>query len=227
MPGKITLVPSINERTDEIKFYNCRVGEYWDLFLNQIYQTTWLEFIAVVFGLLTVWYSKQENILVYPTGIVNVLIYVWITFQYRLYADAGINAYYFFMSVYGWYHWTDMKSSTHQIPITTNNTKEHLIAIGITIGSFSLIRFGLDFTDSDVPNWDALSTSFPIAAMWLMARKKLQHWIYWIITDLIAVPLYFYKGLPLTSLQYLVWTIIAIWGWFSWRRTYLANTQKV
>ncbi len=199
------------------------MSDFWNEFLIQIGNTSWLEFIAVFFGLLTVWYSKQENILVYPTGIVNVLIYVWIAFQYKLYADAGINAYYFIMSVYGWYYWKNTDDDAPQIPITVNNTKEHLIAIGITVVSFLLIRLGLDFTDSDVPNWDAASTAFPIAAMWLMARKKLEHWIYWIITDLIAVPLYYYKGLPLTSVQYLIWTIIAVWGWVSWRKSYLGS----
>ena len=194
----------------------------WELFLTQVQETSWLEFIAVVFGFLTVWYAKQESILTYPTGIVNVLIFVYITFQYRLYADAGINAYYFVMSVYGWYHWKDTKSAADQIPITASNFSEYLLAIGIVVGSFLLIRLGLDFTDSDVPTWDALSTSAPIAAMWLMARKKLEHWLFWIITDLIAVPLYAYKGLPLTSFQYFVWTIIAAWGYVSWRRKLLA-----
>ncbi len=195
------------------------MSELWEVFVYQIYQTTWLEFVAVIFGLLTVWYSKQENILVYPTGIVNVLIYVYIAFNYKLYADAGINAYYFFMSIYGWYHWKDTKDKNlDQIPITSSSRLEVTISLSIMLLSFLIIKFGLDFTDSDVPYWDSISTAAPITAMWLMARKKIEHWIFWIITDLIAVPLYMYKGLPLTSVQYFIWTIIAIWGYFSWRK---------
>jgi len=191
--------------------------DYWDSFQQQLYQTTILEAIAVLFGLLSVWYSKQENILVYPTGIVSVLIYIYITFNYKLYADMGINGYYFIMSVYGWYHWTDTKTDRAQIPITRNSKVENLISLGIVTASFLLIRFGLDYTDSDVPTFDAITTSTAIAGMWLMARKKIENWIAWVITDLISIPLYIYKGLPLTSLQFLVFTILATWGYFSWR----------
>ncbi len=179
---------------------------------------SWLEAMAVVFGLLSVWYSKQENILVYPTGIVSVLIYVYITFQYKLYADMGINGYYFVMSVYGWYHWTHTGDDKPQIPITINSTKENLVAFAVFTVAFFAIRFGLDFTDSDVPNWDSLTTATAIAGMWLMARKKLENWVAWVITDIIAVPLYWYKGLLLTSFQFFVFTILATWGFFEWRR---------
>lgn len=192
--------------------------ELWETFIDQLLATTWLEGIAVIFGLLSVWYSKQENILVYPTGIISVLIYVYITFQYKLYADMGINAYYFIMSVYGWYHWTDTKSLAAQIPITKNNSKENILAVTIMVISFIIIRLGLDFTDSDVPNLDSLTTATAITGMWLMARKKIENWLAWIFTDVIAVPLYLYKGLPLTSFQFLVFTVLATWGYFSWKR---------
>lgn len=191
--------------------------EFVDLFLSQFGQTSWLEFVAVFFGLASVWYSKQENVLVYPTGIINVLIYVWIAFQYKIYADSAINAYYFFMSIYGWYYWTSSKGESQQVPISASNRLEIIISLMIVFGAFLIIRFGLSFTDSDIPNLDAISTAIPIAAMWLMARKKVEHWIFWIITDVIAVPLYFYKGLPMTGLQYFIWTIIAVLGWRSWR----------
>jgi nicotinamide mononucleotide transporter len=194
------------------------VNELGITFLEQLSTTTWLEGIAVVFGLASVWFSKQENILVYPTGIVSVLIYVYITYQYKLYADMGINGYYFVMSVYGWYHWMDTGDNRTQIPITRNNLSENIIALMIGLLSFALIRFGLDFTDSDVPNWDSLTTATAITGMWLMARKKIENWIAWILTDIIAVPLYLYKGLPLTSLQFLIFTILATMGYFSWKR---------
>lgn len=191
--------------------------DFWDVFADQVYHTTWLEATAVLFGLLSVWYSKQEKILVYPTGIISVIIYVYITFQYKLYADMGINAYYFVMSVYGWYHWTDTKSDRGQIPITKNNQRENLIALALMVVSFIIIRFTLNFTDSDVPNLDSLTTATAITGMWLMARKKIENWIAWIVTDSIAVPLYLYKGLPLTSFQFLLFTILATWGYFSWK----------
>jgi nicotinamide mononucleotide transporter len=195
------------------------VNDLWQILWEQIQSSTWLEGTAVIFGLLSVWYSKQEHIWVYPTGIISVLIYIYITFQYKLYADMGINGYYFIMSVYGWYHWLDTgDQKKEQIPITKNSKEENLIAFAIMVVAFVIIRFGLDFTDSDVPSWDSFTTASAITGMWLMARKKIENWLFWIITDIVAVPLYMYKGLPLTSFQFLVFTILAVWGYFSWRR---------
>jgi nicotinamide mononucleotide transporter len=195
------------------------VIELIDIFGQQLLATTWLEAIAVFFGLLSVWYSKQEHIWVYPTGIISVLIYIYITWNYGLYADMGINGYYFVMSVYGWYHWTNTADGSRlQIPITTNNRQENILAMAIMVISFIGIRFGLDFTDSTVPNIDSFTTATAITGMWLMARKKIENWLFWIVTDIVAVPLYLYKGLPLTSFQFLVFTVLACWGYVSWKK---------
>lgn len=192
-----------------------------DGIINGIYQTTILEWIAVITGLMSVWFSMKENILVYPTGIISVLIYVFLAFQYKLYADMGVNAYYFVMSVYGWYYWIHPQNdSREQVPVTTNDQREQMITIGILLGSFGILYFVLsNFTDSDVPFWDSTTTCFAIAGMWLMARKKLESWIAWIITDVISIPLYFYKGLVLTSFQFLVFTGLAIAGLIAWRKS--------
>ncbi|VXD19143.1 nicotinamide riboside transporter PnuC [Marinoscillum sp. 108] len=199
------------------------MNEFFSQLLEQMYQTTWLEAVAVFFGLLSVWYSKQENILVYPTGIVSVLIYIYLTLEYKLYADMGINGYYFVMSVYGWYHWTDSENKP-QIPITSNSKKQNVISILFFIVSFIVIRTVLVyFTDSDVPNWDSITSSFALVGMWLMAEKKIENWIAWIIADIISVPLYLYKGLPFTAFQFFVFTVLATWGYFSWRKTLLKS----
>jgi nicotinamide mononucleotide transporter len=194
--------------------------DFLNTFLDQLYQTTALEAIAVFFGLLSVWYSKQENILVYPTGIISVLIYIYLTFEYKLYADMGINGYYFVMSVYGWYNWTSTKYATGQIPISTLSKRDWGYSALFLLVSFGLIYWLLfNFTDSDVPAWDASTTSFALLGMWLMARKKIENWLAWIITDLVSMPLYAYKGLPFTSFQFFIFTILATWGYFSWKRT--------
>ncbi|WP_421892804.1 nicotinamide riboside transporter PnuC [Marinoscillum sp.] len=199
------------------------MNEFFSQLVDQMYQTTWLEAVAVFFGLLSVWFSKQENILVYPTGIVSVLIYIYLTLQYKLYADMGINGYYFVMSVYGWYHWTDSENRP-QIPVTSNSKKQNVMSVLFFIASFIAIRTALVyFTDSDVPNWDAVTTSFALVGMWLMAEKKIENWIAWIITDIISIPLYLYKGLPFTALQFLIFTVLATWGYFSWRKTLLKS----
>ncbi len=178
-----------------------------------------LEIIAVIFGLLSVWYSMKVNILVYPTGIVSVIIYVYICFFAGLYADMGINFVYFIMSVYGWYNWTRPQSDKLRLPVTFSSKRDHIIAIIGTIVSFVIIRAVLiAYTDSNVPNIDAFTTSVFIVGMWLMAVKKVENWIYWIIGDIVSVPLYFYKGLVFTSFQYLVFLILAIMGYIAWRK---------
>ena len=196
----------------------------FDGIINGLYQTSALEWIAVICGVASVIYSMRENILVYPTGIISVLIYVYLAFQYKLYADMGVNGYYFIMSVYGWYYWTNTDGGKEQVSVTLNTLKENIYALGILFTSFGLLVFILiNFTDSDVPVWDATTTAFAILGMWLMARKKLESWIAWIITDLISIPLYFYKGLVLTSFQFLIFTALATMGYFAWKKSLEAN----
>lgn len=198
-----------------------------DGIINGVIQTSALEWVAVVCGVASVIYSMRENILVYPTGIVSVVIYVYLAFQYKLYADMGVNGYYFVMSVYGWYYWTNTDGPKEQIAVTINSFKENLYSIALLLGSFGILVFVLmNFTDSDVPIWDATTTSFAILGMWLMARKKLESWIAWIITDLISIPLYFYKGLVLTSFQFLIFTILATMGYFAWKKSLEGNRES-
>lgn len=192
-----------------------------DGIISGVIQTSALEWVAVICGIASVVYSMRENILVYPTGIISVLIYVYLAFQYKLYADMGVNGYYFVMSVYGWYYWTNTEDGKTKVPVTINSFKEHMYSLGLLLGSFALLVFILmNFTDSDVPVWDASTTSFAILGMWLMARKKLESWIAWIITDLISIPLYFHKGLVLTSFQFLVFTVLAFMGYMAWKKSY-------
>jgi len=194
--------------------------------ITGVQQTSAIEWIAVITGILSVWFSLKENILVYPVGIISVLIYVYLAFNYKLYADMGVNAYYFLMSVYGWYHWTDTNGDRDQIPVSLNTTKDHLITLLLLLSSFAILASVLSFaTDSDVPFWDAATTSFAIVGMWLMAQKKLESWIAWIITDLLSIPLYFHKGLVLTSFQFFLFTTLAIGGYFAWRASYRKEQQ--
>lgn len=191
-----------------------------DGIISGVIQTSALEWVAVICGVASVIYSMRENILVYPAGIISVVIYVYLAFEYKLYADMGVNGYYFVMSVYGWYYWTNTEGKKEQVPVTINSFRENIYSIGILTGSFGILVFVLiNFTDSDVPFWDASTTAFAILGMWLMARKKLENWVAWIITDLISIPLYFYKGLVLTSFQFLIFTILATMGYFAWKKS--------
>lgn len=192
----------------------------WDGLADGLAKITWLEGIAVFFGIASVFYSMRERIWVYPTGIVSTLIYIWICYEYKLYADMGINAYYFGMSIYGWYVWTRPRGASLVLPVTWLDAKGWLIAGAMAVGSFLILSTLLsEFTDSDVPYWDSFTTASAFVGMWLMARKKVENWIFWIITDLVSVPLYFYKGLLLTSFQFLFFTVLATLGLFAWIRS--------
>ncbi len=193
--------------------------EFFDLFYQNILNSTWLEAMAVLFGLLSVWFAKKENLLVYPTGIISVLIYVYICFFAGLYADMGINFFFFIMSVYGWYNWTRKDQTDHFILITKNTFGQHVLSIVGAIAFFFILQFVLtNYTDSTVPNWDSTTTAIFIIGMWLMALKKIENWIFWIVGDVISIPLYFHKGLVLTSFQFTVFLVIAVLGYFEWRK---------
>lgn len=192
---------------------------FWNLFISNLYQTSLLEVIAVLFGLLSVWYSRKVNLLVYPTGIINVLIYVYICFYAGLYADMGINMVYFVMSVYGWYNWTRKKDDVTTVRITWLSHKGNILALLLAAVAFILISYILvNYTDSTVPFIDSFTTAIFVVGMWLMARKNVENWIYWIIGDVICIPMFFYKGLVFTSFQYLVFLILAVMGFISWRK---------
>ena len=185
-----------------------------------------LEIIAVIFGFLSVWYSKQENILVYPTGIISTVIFVYLLWQWQLLGDMMINFYYASMSIYGWYVWTRKVDDVHFTPVTRTTSKEKLWSILIFVATLIFV-YGVYEVFDKWNNWtayvDTVTTAIFFVGMWLMARKKIENWIYWIIGDLISVPLYFYKGLTFTSLQYFLFTIIAIFGYFAWKKSLHKN----
>lgn len=188
-----------------------------------------LEIIAVIFGFLSVWYSKQNKILVFPTGMISTLIFVYLLLKWELLGDMMINAYYFIMSVYGWYFWTKKVDQTHVTPISTTTIKEKQASILIFIATLIFV-FIVYKTFDKWTNWvayvDALTTAIFFVGMWLMAKRKIENWIFWIIGDIISVPLYFYKGFTFTSLQYLGFTVIAIYGYLAWKKL-LNNNQAI
>lgn len=189
-----------------------------------------LEVIAIIFGLLSVWYSKRENILVYPTGIVSTAIYVYLLLVYQLLGDMLINAYYFSMSIYGWYLWTRKVDQTHFIPITRASKREHMLSAGLFVSAILMVVVVYELFDkwqSWISYVDILTTAIFFVGMWLMAKKKLENWIYWIIGDIISVPLYLVKGMVLSSLLYAILTIIAIYGYIAWKKNLNKSPQSL
>lgn len=201
-------------------------GQYFE------YETTdvVLEIIAVIFGFLSVLFSKQNKIWVFPTGMISTLIFVYLLLKWGLLGDMMINAYYFVMSVYGWYIWTRKVDDQHVTPISVTTKKEKKLSVIIFLATM-LFVFAVYKTFDKWTSWvayvDTITTAIFFVGMWLMARRKIENWIYWIIGDIISVPLYFYKGFTFTSFQYLGFTVIAIFGYLQWKKHLNSNLQTV
>ena len=180
-----------------------------------------LEIVAVFFGFLSVWFSKENNIWVFPTGMISTSIFVYLLLKWTLLGDMMINGYYFIMSVYGWYIWTRKVDATHVTPISETTKKEKLYSVYIFISTLLFVFIVYKAFDK-WNNWtayvDTLTTAVFFVGMWLMAKRKIENWIYWIIGDIISIPLYFYKGFTFTSFQYLIFTFIAIFGYLAWKK---------
>ncbi|MGB1313196.1 MAG: nicotinamide riboside transporter PnuC [Bizionia paragorgiae] len=181
-----------------------------------------LEIIAVVFGVLSVWFSKENKIWVFPTGIISTSIFVYLLYKWGLIGDMLINAYYFAMSIYGWYVWTRKVDKDKYTPISFTTTKEKYVSVllfVLTLGVVYVIYQLFDKWTSWTAYVDTFTTALFFVGMWLMAKRKIENWIFWIIGDLISVPLYFYKGLTFTSMQYIGFTVLAVFGYLAWKKT--------
>lgn len=204
----------------------------FDFFLDP-YKTTpvyaiVLEAIAFVFGIASVIYAKRENILVYPTGLVATVITVYLLYKAEYLGDMMINFYYSIMSIYGWYNWSRKRNNVYVVPISRTNNKEKLIGLMLfclTVLITYLVYTFFDYTIKTENYIDIFTSGLFFTAMWYMATKKLENWTLWIIGDLITVPLYAYRGLGLLSLQYLIFTILAIQGYLVWKKSLDSSLQ--
>ena len=185
-----------------------------------------LELVAGAFTIASVVYSKKNNVLVFPTGMICTAIFVYLLLKWGLLGDMMINGYYFIMSIYGWYLWTRKKDGKTITPISKTTKTQHLISLGLFIITFAFVFVVYTVFDK-FNHWsaylDTITTALFFVAMWLMAKRKIENWIYWIIGDIITVPLYFYKGLTFSSILYFVLTIIAIYGYLAWKK----NLNKI
>ena len=186
-----------------------------------------LEIIAVFFGFLSVWFSKNNNILVFPTGLINTSIFVYLLFKWSLLGDMLINAYYFIMSIYGWYFWLKGTNNTVSPISKVSNTDIRIVVLLFISSSVfvSLVYSFFDKWETIVSYIDILTTAIFFAAMWLMAKRKVESWIFWIVGNIISVPLYLHKGLAFTSIQYFIFTVIAIAGYIKWKELYNKQIQ--
>ena len=208
------------------------MNQIFDFFL-EAYQNTpttqiGLEAVAFVFGIASVWYAKSENILVYPTGIICTVITVYLLYINQYLGDMMMNFYYSIMSLYGWWNWSRKKKGTYAVPISRTNAKEKLIGFGLFLLTMIVtynVYIAFNYT-LEIPNYiDIVTSGIFFTAMWYMATKKLENWTLWIIGDIVTIPLYAYRGLGMLSLQYLIFTVLAIYGYKEWKKSLDNNLQ--
>jgi nicotinamide mononucleotide transporter len=200
------------------------LAEIYRQFIEGIQQTSWLEYIAVFTGIASVWFSKIENIWVYPIGIINTVIYIFLSIEGHLYGEASVNLYYTIMSVYGWVLWTRKDEQRDNRLSVSFSSREEWLWQGVFFCIFYVALYAAlsflkaNFASGAIPWADALASGTAYTGMWLMARKKVESWYWWIATDVASIPLYFVKGYVFTSFYYTVLLVLAILGLRSWIR---------
>lgn len=192
-------------------------------FLTNVRETKWPEWVSTIAQVASVWYARKNNILVYPTGIVGVLLAAYVYFfmlETPLHADGALNIYYFLMSVYGWYNWVQKKDNSHYTyPISWCTKSQLWFGIAFFTFFWGLIYLVLiNFTNNNTPILDSLVSSSAVTAMWWMAKRKVENWLAWIFSNIVAIPLNFYKELMLFSLMYVLFLALALWGYKEWKK---------
>ncbi|WP_309608798.1 nicotinamide riboside transporter PnuC [Flavobacterium sp.] len=180
-----------------------------------------LEFIAFVFGIASVWFARKENILVYPTGLVATIITTYLLFIAGYLGDMMINFYFSIMSIYGWFNWSRKNNTKDNLPISRTNDKQKAIGILLFLITIIVVFCIYNYFDYKIKTenyFDMLAAGIFFTAMWYMALKKIENWILWIIGNLIVIPLYAYRELGMLSLQYIIFTILAVWAYLEWRK---------
>lgn len=200
------------------------LSDLYRQFISDLQHTGWLEFLAVLAGILSVWYSRSENILVYPTGLVNTIAYIWLSFKMSLFGEASVNLYYTILNIYGWWAWTRVDSKKQLIlRVTFSSPREWVRQTAFFAFFYLVVWLALTFLKRGfaplaIPWADAFASASAYTGMWLMTRKKVESWYWWIATNLSSMPLYFIKHYVFTSVYYLVLLILAIGGLLEWRK---------
>lgn len=204
----------------------------FSLFIEQIKETTWVQWLAVALGVAEVLLARKNNIWLYPAGILGTAIAIYLLMDVGLYAESILNAYYVVMSVYGWWYWIK-RSNEPPVKISWSNKTEWMISLVIAVIGWVFFYVLLKnlpakyFTPSNVPVWDALISSTAWAGMWLLARRKIENWIFLNISNLFAIPILFYKHLPMFALLTIFLFVIAFFGYFDWRKTMKSKESRV
>ena len=207
------------------------LSSIFEQFINGIRNTSWLEYVAVITGIASVWFSRIENLWVYPTGIISTTIYIFLSMKGHLYGEASVNLYYTIMSVYGWMLWTRKDAEQHHVVIVKESSRkewqQQLLFFGVCYvliyAALTLLR--RVFAPEAIPWADAFASATAYTGMWLMARKKVESWYWWIATNIASIPLYFVKHYVVTSVYYFILLLMAIAGLREWMKRARRTTK--
>lgn len=200
--------------------------KWFQILAAQLRGTSILEWAGVSFGVTEVLFAKANKVWLYPTGIISVLIATWLFYTSGLYAESLLNVYYLVMSIYGWWFWVHRRNEK-PLPITKADKKDWTMAAAIVFIGFAILFFALKyFTDSTVPVFDAWVSATAWAGMWLLAKRKLENWILLNISNAFAIPLLFYKSLPLYALLTVFLFVVAMLGYLKWKKIIEQNKQQ-
>lgn len=199
-------------------------AEFWQQFTHGLIYSSWWERIAVIAGIASVWFSRKENILVYPVGLINTIIYIWLSFKGDLIGEASVNFYYTVMSIYGWILWTKKDKEQHNIVHISFSDRKWWLYQSAFFAVFYITIFILltylkkDFAPDAIPWADAFASATAFTGMWLMTKKKVESWYWWIATNIASMPLYFVKHYVFTSVYYFILLVMAIAGLYEWKK---------
>lgn len=209
------------------------INELTELIISQAKETSLLEWCAIFFAMAEVLLARSNNVLLYPSGIISTALYTWLCIKVGLYAESILNVYYFVMSIYGWAVWAHRRDNGSHIPVTHNSRKDWLITFAIVAAAWALLYLLLirffpslfsNYKISDVALWDAFVSATAWAGMWLLARRKVENWLLLNVSNIVAIPIFIHKGMPFTGALTLFLFIVAIFGYFEWRKLY--HTQR-
>ena len=202
------------------------IQDWIGIFAEQIKETSILEWVAVFAAIAEALLAKKNNVLLYPSGIISTIIYIYLMADAKLYGESFLNLYYLVMSIYGWYHWLKRKNEL-PLPVAYATSAEWGMSAGIVAAGWLLFYLVLSKAHSAAPAWDAWVSATAWAGMWLLARRKIENWLLLNLSNLFAIPLLVYKKMPLTACLTLFLFIVAIFGFIEWRKIYrLQNTAQ-
>lgn len=187
------------------------------------FETNYIEVLGAIAGLIYLYFSYNQRIWLWPFGLLTSALYVIFFYDTRLYADMSLQIYYVFISIYGWYFWQkggrDSSKSKKVIRVRSITKSEAAILIGLIIILTLITGYFLKkYTNASLPYWDAFTTAGGVIATWMLARKLLENWLFWVVVDFVASGIYFYKGKYPTLILYLIYTIIAVAGYYKWKK---------